>query len=181
MTNFERLLAWLGSDPEAAGKKYEELRRVLHNYFRRNDVVDPASLVDEVMERVTGKTSDFVPTYVGDPALYFFGVARNVLSEWRRQPVPAELPLNLVDPTDITSREHKELLLQSMEECWQKRSEEERSILYRYSIETSAIKISIIRGELARELEMSMSALRVMVFRLRQEIRRCIEKLMKKS
>lgn len=180
-TNFDRLLDWLGSDPEAAGQKYEELRRTLHNYFRRKDVDDPASLVDEVMERVTRKVNDLVPVYVGDPGAYFLGVARIVLKEWRRQPVPIELPLNLVDPTDVTSREHKEMLLQSMEECWQKRSPSEQSILYRYSIETSAVKIATVRGELAHELEMSLTALRVMVYRLRKEIRRCIEKLMAKK
>ena len=174
--DFERLLNWLASDREAAGRKYEEIRRTLHNYFRRREVADPLSLVDEVIERVTCKVAEVAPGFVGEPSHYFLAVARRVLAEWQRRPIEKELPLNVIDSNDSIT--HKELLLQSLEECWAKRTPREQSILYRYCVETPPFKLSEARDELAGELEMSLTALRVMVHRLKKTIRRCIERLM---
>lgn len=175
--DFERLLAWLEPDREKAAEKYERIRRNLVGYFRRQGTEDPDALADEVFVRVTLKVNEIVPTFVGEPGNYFFGVARNVLAEWRRRPAQIELIRDIPVFTDPEAVDTKELLLQSMEQCWAKLSPKEQIILMRYYLETATRKISEGREELASELGVSINALRVTAHRIRGKLRRCIEKL----
>ncbi|MET0621845.1 MAG: sigma-70 family RNA polymerase sigma factor [Pyrinomonadaceae bacterium] len=175
--DFERLLAWLGENPGQAAEKYEQVRQSLLNYFRRHGAADPPSLADEVFVRVTRKVGEVAPTYVGDPTHYFLAVARNVLAEWRRQPAQAELPQDI--PVYQVPEEHemKELLLQSLEQCWAQLTPDEQTVLLRYYLETPSQSVSENREQLARELGLTVNALRVMTHRVRGKLRRCIERL----
>lgn len=177
--DFERLLAWLGPDREAAAERYERVRRNVIQYFRRHGVSDPLSLADEVITRVTGKVEEVAPTYVGNPVHYFLAVARKVLAEQWRQPAQVELPDDL--PTPQTSEAHatKELLLQSLEQCWTRLTPQEQNILLRYYVEAHSSVVAESREQLARELGLTLNALRVLTHRLRGKLRRCIERLSK--
>ncbi len=72
---FDQLLAWLNSDREQAGKKYEEIRKRLITIFTCRGCLIPEDLTDETIDRVVMKIPDLAGSYVGDPALYFYGVA----------------------------------------------------------------------------------------------------------
>jgi RNA polymerase sigma factor (sigma-70 family) len=149
------------------------------HYFRRHGVSDPLSLTDEVIIRVTGKVEEVAPTYVGNPAHYFLAVARNVLAEQWRRPAQVELPEDLPAPAASEASATKELLLQSMEQCWTRLTPQEQNILLRYYLEAPAQAVTESREQLARELELTVNALRVMTHRLRGKLRRCIERLSK--
>ena len=179
--DFERLLAWLSPDREEAGKTYERIRQNLLTYFRRQGASDPLSLADEVIIRVTKKVNIIAPDFVGDPAHYFLGVARYVLSEWRRQPTMTELPEDISTPSDSEKDAFlKELSLQGLEHCWTKLSPSEQDILSRYYDDLPAQKLYENREQLARELGQSINALRVMTHRLRGKVGHCIEKFVEK-
>jgi DNA-directed RNA polymerase specialized sigma24 family protein len=121
------------------------------------------------------------PTYVGDPVHYFLAVARNVLAEWWRQPVQVELPEDIsVFPASEASAT-KELLLQSLEQCWAQLTPQEQNILLRYYLETPAQTVSESREQLAGELDLTLNALRVMTHRLRMKLRRCINRLVERK
>jgi RNA polymerase sigma factor (sigma-70 family) len=177
--DFERLLVWLGPDRESAAERYERVRRNLIHYFRRHGVSDPLSLADEVIIRVTGKVEEVVPTYVGNPLHYFLAVARNVLAEYWRRPAQVELPDDLPVPATSEASATKELLLQSMEQCWARLTTQEQDILLRYYLEAPAQAVAESREQLACELGLTVNALRVMTHRLRGKLRRCIERLSK--
>ena len=177
--DFELLLAWLGPDREAAAEKYERVRRNLFHYFRRHGVSDPLSLADEVIVRVTGKVEEVAPKYVGNPLHYFLAVARNVLAEHWRRPAQVELPDDLPASAASEASATKELLLQSMEQCWTRLTTQEQDILLRYYLEAPAQAVAESREQLARELGLTVNALRVMTHRLRGKLRRCIERLSK--
>jgi DNA-directed RNA polymerase specialized sigma24 family protein len=120
-----------------------------------------------------------VEGFVGDPSAYFMGVARRVLAEsWRRQ-VETDLPEDITVFPDSEARERKELMLQSLEQCWARLSTSEQDILYRYCVETPPLKLADSRELLAREINLSLNALRVMAHRLKRRLRVCIDRLMK--
>jgi len=179
--DFARLLAWLGPDQQRAGEKYEHIRQNLLDYFRRRGAVDPLSLADEVISRVTKKVRAVSIDFEGDPAYYFLAVARKVLAEWRRQPVLTELPEHIAVLPEEATAEMKELLLQSLEHCLTILPPQKQQILLRYCLGTPARKLSESRELLAHELGLSLNALRVMAHRLKSIVKRCIEKTVKKA
>lgn len=164
-----------------AAEKYEFVRQSLIHYFRRHGVSDPLSLADEVIGRVTKKVEEVAPTYVGNPVHYFLAVARKVLSESWRQPLSVELSEDLPALPVSEAAATKELLLQSLEQCWTHLSPQEQNVLLRYYLDPPLQTVRESREELARELEMTVNALRVMTHRLRSKLRRCIKKLVEKK
>lgn len=180
--DFARLLAWLSPDPERAGEMYEQMRQNLLDYFRRRGgVSDALTLADEVFARVTKKVRTVAPNFVGNPAHYFLAVARNVLAEWRRRPELTELPEHLsVLPIDTTG-ERRELLLQSLEQCWAILSAQKQELLLHYCLGMPPLKLSESREQLASNLGLSLNLLRVTAHRLKSRLKRCIEKALKKK
>jgi RNA polymerase sigma factor (sigma-70 family) len=179
--DFALLLAWLDPDPELAGEKYEQVRQNLLDYFRRRGALDAPSLTDEVFARVTKKIRFVAPGFVGNPAHYFLGVARHVLSEWRRQPEMTELPEHLSVLTDETAGERKELMLQGLEHCWTLLSPQKQEILLHYYLGMPTLKLSDSREQLARNLGLSLNTLRVTAHRMKNRLKRCIEKSIKRK
>jgi RNA polymerase sigma factor (sigma-70 family) len=177
--DFERLLAWLGPDKESAAERYEHVRRNLIHYFRRHGGADPLSLADEVIIRVTGKVEEVAPSYVGNPLHYFLAVARNVLAEQWRRPPQVELPEDLPAPQTSGTSAAKEMLLQTLEQCWTRLTEQEQNILLRYYLEAPPQAVAESREQLAHELGVTVNTLRVMTHRLRGKLRRCVERLSK--
>jgi DNA-directed RNA polymerase specialized sigma24 family protein len=179
--NFELLLSWLAPDRDEAGEKYEQIRRNLLDYFRRRDVPDPLKLTDEVIVRVTRKVNKISDGFVGDPSAFFLAVARRVLAEWWRRPVETDLSADIPVFPESETGKRKELMLQSLEQCWARLSSAEQSILYRYCVEAPPLKLAQSRELLAKEVNMTMNALRVMAHRLKRKLKRCIERLIEKT
>src|SRR5438270_10295021 len=102
---FDYLLAWLDADRERAGEKYERIRRRLIRIFTCRGRPDAEELADETINRVTLKATEVSKEYVGDPALYFYGVAQKVFLESVRKPARADAPPPAVD-SDERDREY---------------------------------------------------------------------------
>src|SRR5688572_10205931 len=81
---FDRLLTWFDIDRDKAGEKYESIRQALIELFDAWSCCGAEELADETINRVGTKLDEIVPTYSGDPALYFFGVAKMVHHEYFR-------------------------------------------------------------------------------------------------
>jgi DNA-directed RNA polymerase specialized sigma24 family protein len=82
---FARLLAWLNSDRELAVVKYEGIRRSLIKVFTARGCSNADELANETVNRVVKRIETLEENYVGDPALYFYGVARHVYCEYLRR------------------------------------------------------------------------------------------------
>ncbi len=82
---FDRLLSWLGTDRDKAGEKYETIRHALIELFEAWQCYEPDELADATINRVVTRLDDLVLTYSGDPALYFYGVAKMVRHEHFRK------------------------------------------------------------------------------------------------
>jgi RNA polymerase sigma factor (sigma-70 family) len=173
--DLDRLLRWLGPDPELAAEKYEAIRQSLIQIFiQRGFSYEAEELTDETINRVARKVKDLAECYVGDPALYFYGVARNLLKEAKRSHQQAA---HLVPPPQLegTDRDDHEALLEALEKCFSALPRKDRYLLTEYYRPTGQ-SISNAREALAEELGISRPALRVYAQRLRVRLRKSIEK-----
>ena len=75
---FDELLTWLNPNRDQAGKTYENIRQRLIKIFTYRGIAVAEDLADETINRVAKKVHEIRSTYIGDPALYFHGVARYV-------------------------------------------------------------------------------------------------------
>lgn len=170
---FDALLDWLDSDREQAGIKYEQIRSRLIKIFTGRGCVDPEELADETINRVTHKLKEIQKEFTGDPARYFFGVAKLVHMEYLRRKTPQpQLPTPDSDRAELEYR--------CLERCIERLSEEDRSLLLRdYGAkgQTQAER----RKALAEELRISVNALRIRVYRIRAALKECIEKCIQGS
>ena len=171
--DFDALLDWLDSDREQAGIKYEQIRSSLIKIFTGRGCLDAEELADETINRVTRKINDIKSDFRGDPALYFFGVAKMLLLEYMRRKPPQNPP-----PPPDSGR--AELEYRCLERCIERLSEEDRALLLReYGAKgrTQAER----RKALADELGISLNALRIRVYRIRVALKECIEKCIQGS
>jgi RNA polymerase sigma factor (sigma-70 family) len=172
---FESLLSWLDPDPERAGEKYETIRRALIKIFTARQCLDAEDLADETINRVTSRLAEIRESYVGDPALYFYRVARLILLEKKHgsQAAPPSLPPeSLEDPQDV---EHRYTCL---EKCMAELEPQSRELIQQYYLQDRSLKI-YTRVRLANQMSLKPHVLRVRVHRIREKLRKCVEECLR--
>ncbi|HEX2521137.1 MAG TPA: hypothetical protein VHP35_03365 [Terriglobia bacterium] len=164
---FDQLLSWLNPDREEAGKKYEQIRVRLIKMFTCRGCVTPEDLADDTINRVASKVPEIAPSYTGDPALYFLGVAHNVcLEHFRKKPEPEPPPL----PDDS---EQKEQMDECLGQCMERLTAKNRQLILDYYREEKHSKIDH-RKELAQRLGIALNALRIQACRIRASLQQCV-------
>lgn len=174
---FEEILAWLNSDRDVAGQMYVQLRQDLAKIFTWNRCSDPEGLTDEVFDRVSRKAHHLRRTFSGDPRLFFYGVARNLIKEESKK-IRKQVPLENIDLAAHESAENNNdfrlMRAECLELCLQKISSDKRELILDYYAKEKQAKIDH-RAEIARRFGMSMEVLRVRIYRIRSKLERCIE------
>lgn len=169
--DFEKLLRWLDPDRDKAGEKLMRIQARLISIFSSRGCIDPEFLSDKTTNIVAGKTDWLLENYVGEPALYFYGVARNVyrehIKQLRRIPPP---PPPSPDPPYIDE------VAGYLDQCLEKLSPRDRDMALRYHEGEKGQRI-INRRKLAAELKISRNALRIRVCHIHARLRKCIESL----
>jgi len=166
--SFTALLAWLDSDRDAAGKKYEDIRRRLIKIFACRGCSESEDMADESINRVIIRLKDIVETFTGDPALYFYGVANKVHQEYlRRRPIP--VPPVVIDESEDLEREHA-----CLEKCIESLTPDNRQLVIQYYQEEKRAKIEH-RKQLADQLGIALNALRIRAHRIRTTLQQCVQ------
>jgi DNA-directed RNA polymerase specialized sigma24 family protein len=166
---FDAMLAWFAPDREQAGRKYEDIRRRLIKIFTCRGCHDAETWADVAISRVASKVCKLAPSYVGDPALYFYAVAKNVYKESLRQPSLGPAPSPASDPTELEREDA------CLAHCLQKLARGQRDMFQQYHcIEQGRTKIEQ-RQKLARRLGIELNALRIRVHRIRTKLQECME------
>jgi RNA polymerase sigma factor (sigma-70 family) len=189
--DFERLLAWLDTDREQAGEKYEHIHQALIKIFVWNGCIDAEAWADESIDRVVEKLPELVASYIGDPALYFYGVAKRACKECLRKqfihdPLSPEhdLPAPVADPDEEEEKEKEEEtrspLRECTKECMARLKRAERMLLLRYYRWRGQKKIDS-HWRLAKRLNIKSGALRVRAHRARAKLNECIFKCMERE
>jgi DNA-directed RNA polymerase specialized sigma24 family protein len=163
----DRLLHWLDNDRDRAGQRYEQIRSGLIKVFLCRGSVDPEELADETINRVAKKVQDIAESYVGDPAPYFYGVAKMVYLEYSRRKLVAS-PLPSPD-----AAEEADLRFDCLEQCMQNLSAKNRELILAYYEHESGAKIDH-RKALADRMGISANALWIRVHRIKKDLQNCV-------
>ena len=171
---FDSCLAWLDSDRDRAGEKYEEIRRKLIKIFAHRGCPIPEELTDEAINRVSRKVTEIASTYVGDPALYFYGVAHNVFLEHvKKRPDPKLIPPP--EPTEDVERNYA-----CLEKCMGQLDAKSRELVLSYYQQERRAKIDH-RKELADQLGVALNTLRMRVHRIKAILQQCVGECLNQS
>lgn len=175
---FDELLAWLDSDRDYAGRKYEEIRRSLVKIFAWRKCSDAEGLADATINIVAQKACQLRRTYEGKPHLYFYGVARNLIREYQNsRTVLVALDdvdtanTSVVDDTD----DDVEQVDACLRTCLDILESNDRELVLAYYQKDGQAKIDL-RKDLADQRGIDKNALRVKMHRIRSALARCIEK-----
>jgi DNA-directed RNA polymerase specialized sigma24 family protein len=166
-TDFDRLLSWLGPNPERAGELYEKIRWRLIAILASRGCRVPEELADETIDRVARRVADIEATYVGDKSLYFLGVMNNVHHEYLKRPRLSELS----PPEDSAVKEQTYVCL---DKCVARLAPHAREIIEQYYAADKRAKITL-RKRIAAALGISNSNLRLRALRIRAKLQTCIE------
>jgi RNA polymerase sigma factor (sigma-70 family) len=166
---FDRLLDWLDQDRDRAGRRYEEIRRNLINIYVRRGCPIAEDLTDETINRVAKRIAEIAQCYVGDPSLYFYGVANNVFREYvRRRPDP--LPIPVPEPAEKAERS-----VRCLEKCLEHVPTKSRQLILEYFADEKQAKIQR-RKDLSRRLGIPINTLRTRAYRIRIGLQQCVDK-----
>jgi len=167
------LLEWLDPDRERAGERFEEIRSRVTKILVRRQCYEAEELWDVTGNRVCHRVEEIARTYVGDPALYFYGVARLVHLEWlkdekwKRERPEAEPPPR-PEPNKELERIHA-----CLDKCLQELDQEDRELILKYYEKEKRAKIDQ-RKELADERGITLNTLRMKVHRINAILEKCI-------
>lgn len=176
--NFEELLLWLDPDPDGTGipnrdrgaEKYEKIRTRIIRIYRNRGSYRPEEIADETAERICKKVKRLRPTYKGDPAIYFYAVAKRVFREFIREDslMPPDPP-PVIDPDEDLELRHAWL-----ERCLETLKPESRELILRFYQGEKREKIEN-RKRLAAELGISARALSLRALHVRQKLNVCMQ------
>jgi DNA-directed RNA polymerase specialized sigma24 family protein len=173
------------SKPEAerdalASAKCAEIRRKLECYFSARGCPEAEDLAVDTLVRVAGRCREVDRTGFTDPTGYFYGVARNVLHEWRRRAAADEthreavrtewlrMPLPAQGAWSDTEWVHR-----CLGHCLSTLGGRAGRLLLSYYAGSGSAKIASHRA-LADEAGKSVNSLRIEVHRLRKALRECL-------
>lgn len=124
-------------------------------------------LADEAINRVVNKIETLEDTYSGDPAAYFLGVAQKlILEQLKQKNREAALEMDIPAPRPSTDDPCLQVCLEAIQP-------ESRWLILEYYQETKQDKIDN-RKVLASRLNITPSALRMRVSRIREDLKKCI-------
>jgi len=171
---FDKLLRWLDPDRDRAGEKYVKIRFRLVRIFSARGCWTPEDLADQAINVVISKIDWLIENYNGDPALYFYGVAKNIYREYLKKNFRPPVP-----PPDPTPPEVEETC-RFLDECLRREHPDDQDLVLRYQEGEKHEKIKN-RKKLAEELKITLNALRIRVCHIHSRLRKCIEALMKRE
>lgn len=172
---FDKLLRWLDPDRDTAGEIYARIEIRVIRIFSSRGCCDAEDLADKTCNVVITKIDWLTENFVGDPALYFYAVARKIYLESLRTRKPLPIP-----PAPDPEPEGVEELRNQLDECLNELSPADHDIAIRYQEGEKGEKIKN-RQKLAEELNISRNALRIKVYYLHTRLRDCIERLQRSS
>lgn len=168
---FERFLCWLGPDPESAGRKYELIRGRLITMFKARRCVFAEDLADTTFERVARKMTDLTE-FTGDPARYFYGVAKMVFLEYQHELMTKRKRTGCLSPASAADQDLENMLKQ-LDDALSAIPKSDRELILTYYTDSGRNKINNRRA-LAKQFGIELNTLRLRVFRIRRVIKNYI-------
>lgn len=164
---FDSFLSWLDADRDQAGKKYNAIQARLIKFFTCRGCIDAEEHADDTINRVIRKVPEIAEGYVGDPALYFYAVARKVFLEIIKKRPPVALPPPIVKQEDIEQE------FECLDRCMLQLTDRNRELVLDYYQNEKRAKIEH-RKALAEKFGIAQNALRIRAHRIRVILEQCM-------
>jgi DNA-directed RNA polymerase specialized sigma24 family protein len=174
---FDEFLFWLSPDREEAGRKYVDLRKRVVKYFTWGGCHVPEELTDVTIDRASKSIAESKVDHSVDPNAYCFGIARNVLREYRRSPQPDPLPDNVIFVKLRPDWNEREVAC--LDKCLAELSEYERDLVTSYHQHKGSEKIR--KHKEIAEKEGGMNALRLRIHRIKNTLRDCVSACLRRE
>src|ERR1044072_7036887 len=165
---FEKLLAWLHSDRDEAGRIFNHINERLIKLFASRGCVDAEALADEVGTLVAGSIEKVGEIY-DEPIRCFIGFVEHVYLEYKRE---EQKMLSLIEPKRRPAEE-LEREDRCLEQCLESLAQPQRRLFENYFHGEKRARINR-RKQLAIEFVLTQNALRIRAFHLRRELHQCI-------
>ena len=173
-TAFDKLLARLNPDRERAGQLYEELRLKLLKFFTWKNCPDADTCTDDALDRLARRLDE--GTEIQNLNAYAYQVARFiVLEQYRRSETVADT--RAYEPL---LPEPPESRMNCLEKCLATMSESDRELILAYYEGEGGGKIQK-RKDLARDLGITTTALKIRACRIRTKLETCINACMEQD
>ncbi len=179
---WKRFLRWLDDGTDSGGQSYMEMRRRLVAYFDRKNCRNPDDLADETLDRVARRLEEEKMIETETPAKYCYTVARFVFMESLRSKDTKSDPIDeLSRPDELRiaaageqdERDEKEKMLICLDKCSGELETKNRDLIFRYYVGEERVKIEN-RRSIAANLGISLNALSIRAFRIRDELETCV-------
>lgn len=183
---FDRLLFWLDEDKDAAARKYHSIHRRLVQIFLARDVYPAEEFADKAMDIGVQKIEHLIEEYEGNKALFFYGVANNLVYEFLRAQKEESLSDNLVsdhaslqfhpEPESLgeENAENQNIYYIYLKQCLKAQPTGSRNLLVKY-FQYKKQKKSIYHKKIAKKLGISVNLLRTKVYRIKKSVEECVK------
>lgn len=171
---YARLLARLDPDPDRAAADYEQLRITLEKFFDWNGAWPPDECADETLDRLVLKLE--AGTSIDNVHAYARGIAKLVLLEWKRHPMPVPIGSRQqrgAPPIPPAPDDGADALHECFDRCLATLDDDSRALVLDYYLDDRRAKIDN-RRRLAQTLGLSEGALRNRVQRVRNRLEACV-------
>ena len=183
--SFAALLEWLDQGLSTNGESYLKVRQRLVTYFDRKGCSNADDLADETLTRVQRRLEEEGSIDTESPAKFCYTIARYVFLEHLRSGRSKEVGEEHAERAAVKSvseefaeseaAREKERVLGCLEKCLQELDAERRELVLGYYVGEQRTKIEN-RRSLAEKLGLSMNALSIRTFRIRERLELCVTK-----
>jgi hypothetical protein len=179
--SFHKVLDFLNPDRNRAWEDYDRMHKKLVRYFEGHGCWCAEELADRTFDRLSKIEDERLRSIPPSERTRFtFGVAKNILHEWRDEVKGQQLP-----PAPIEQLAHAESEVpqqQIYDVCKEKLPDGDQSLFNRYYQSISAEdsrKLKDIRTALAKQANISKAALASKILKIKRKIESCCHCCMK--
>lgn len=172
---FNFFLSSLSSDRDTAEKKLKDIRRRLVIMLDCRGCTCSEDLADEAMLCFAHRLPKMDPPFAGDVIPYLYTVAYNLYLDYiKKQFLPLPDDVMELPAPDEDAVNTKEQLYKCLDACLDSMDLKRRELVLDYYRLEKQSKIDF-RKSLARELGISVNALRIRLHNIRADLEKCIE------
>lgn len=189
-SSFVALLEWIDQGLDSKGEAYLQVRQRLVSYFDRKNCLNSDDLADETLNRVQRRLEELGSIQTESPVKFCYTVAKYVFLEHLRSGRAKEVSDEFVDsaasrqaPNDFAKEEEerqREMTLACLERCVAELDAERREMVIGYYYGEQRAKIEN-RRRLAAKFGVTMNALSIRTFRIRERLEICVRRCMKNA
>lgn len=179
--SLDKILNLLGPDDDAAAAEYCKLHERLSRFFDWNGSDDPEALADEVMDRLGRRVVESdAKEHVRNLSVFALGIARLLLlEELRRQRRQADTNRSWAAQRSNSSPD-AEAMDAALQHCLKRLELDRRRLIERYYTFGDRKKAAIHQS-LAKDIGVTVHALRNRALRARQDLEECMRRFLSKQ